>query len=105
MVGASISAILGSEAKSAVVILNPMHDLLSELRGACAAVAGRARYVSIHRDAIEPFAASLPTVSDPAPPDPEVHLVEGTRSISARAGSRRCENAPDAPATSRSRRA
>jgi hypothetical protein len=79
MVGASISAILGSEAKSAVVILNPMHDLLSELRGACAAVAGRARYVSIHRDAIEPFAASLPTVSDPAPPDPEVHLVEGTR--------------------------
>jgi hypothetical protein len=42
-------------------------SLTDEIRAASAAVAGRARRVRIHEDAIEAYAASLPAVSPPAP--------------------------------------
>jgi hypothetical protein len=41
--------------------------LVDEIRAACAAVAGRARYVRIVEEAIEPYARTLPSQSPPAP--------------------------------------
>jgi hypothetical protein len=41
--------------------------LVDEIRAACAAVAGRARYVRIVEEAIEPYARTLPSESPPAP--------------------------------------
>jgi hypothetical protein len=41
--------------------------LTDEIRAACAAVAGRARYVRIREEAIEGYAATLPADSPPAP--------------------------------------
>ena len=53
-------------------------DLVGEIRAACAAAAGRARYVSIEHDAIAPYAVGLPLGQPPAPgSDP--HLTAGTR--------------------------
>jgi hypothetical protein len=43
------------------------NDLLSEIRAACAHVAGRARHVTIEREAIAPYAAALPPGAPPAP--------------------------------------
>src|SRR5437763_9275857 len=52
---------------------------MRELREACAAVAAVGRHVHIQADAIPAYAASLP-LEDPAPPpDPEAHLLAGTR--------------------------
>lgn len=56
-----------------------MDDPLTQLRSACAEVARRARYVTIDRQAIGPYAAGLALPSDRGPLDPEVHLV-GRRS-------------------------
>ena len=55
-----------------------MSDLVSEIRAACAAVAQRARYVSIEHDAIAPYAASLPLGPPPAPGS-NPHLTTGAR--------------------------
>jgi hypothetical protein len=41
--------------------------LVDEIRSACAGVAGRARYVRIVEEAIEPYARTLPSESPPAP--------------------------------------
>ncbi|MGI8429723.1 MAG: hypothetical protein ACR2OB_10560 [Solirubrobacteraceae bacterium] len=51
---------------------------MDELRSACAGVADRARHVSIERDVISRYAASLPLGAPPPAPDPEAQLVEGT---------------------------
>src|SRR5256714_2225365 len=52
---------------------------MRELREACAAVAAVGRHVHIQADAIPAYAASL-RLEDPAPPpDPEAHLLAGTR--------------------------
>src|SRR6059058_5997510 len=56
-----------------------MDDALTELRAACAEVARRARYVTIEREAIIRYAAALPLAFDPGAPEPQVHLVQGTR--------------------------
>ena len=56
-----------------------MDDPLTELRSACAEVARRARHVTIDREAIGRYAAALSLSRDPGAPDPDVHLVEGSR--------------------------
>ena len=56
-----------------------MSDPLTQLRTACAEVAGRARHVSIARGEIERYAESLPLAAIPSGPDPKAHLVTGTR--------------------------
>lgn len=56
-----------------------MADLPTELRSACAQVAERSRQVTIGQDSIGHYAASLPLASEAPAPDPEAHLVEGTR--------------------------
>jgi hypothetical protein len=45
-------------------------DLVTEIRSACARVAGRARHVSIDLDAIPAYAASLPLTEPAGGPDP-----------------------------------
>jgi hypothetical protein len=55
-----------------------MSDVLDQLRDACAVVAQRARHVSIVREAIAPYSASLPIAAAPIP-DRKAHLVSGTR--------------------------
>jgi hypothetical protein len=52
-------------------------DVLERLRARCAEMAAEARNVRIERDAIPAYAASLP--AEVSAPDPEVHLVVGTR--------------------------
>jgi Potential Queuosine, Q, salvage protein family len=54
-------------------------DVLTELRSACAAVAENARYVRIDPDHTSAYVGSLPVDLDPAAPDPEYHLTDGTR--------------------------
>jgi hypothetical protein len=54
-------------------------EVLEQLRTACAQVSERAQYVRIAADAIPAYAGSLP-LDEPAPaPDPEVHVLAGTR--------------------------
>jgi hypothetical protein len=60
-------------------ILWAVSDPLSELRDAAAAVAESARHVRIERAAMPAYARSLPLGSPQPGPDPELHLVEGTR--------------------------
>jgi hypothetical protein len=52
---------------------------MRQLRAAATAVAERARSVAIERPAIDAYAVSLPLGTGSLPPDPEAHLVEGTR--------------------------
>ena len=56
-----------------------MSDLLSELRDACEWVATRALHVRIQADEIPAYAAGLPRDAPPAAPDPDAHLLSGTR--------------------------
>jgi hypothetical protein len=54
-------------------------DLLTALRSACAEIADRARYVRIDSERASAYIGTLP-VGTPAPePDPEAHLLDGTR--------------------------
>lgn len=55
-----------------------MSEPLSELRAACAEVARRADQVTLDLESIGPYAASLPSISDPAPPDPAAHPAQGS---------------------------
>jgi Potential Queuosine, Q, salvage protein family len=52
---------------------------MRELRLACAAVATRAQHVAIEPAAIAPYAASLPLHAPAPAPDPQAHLLTGTR--------------------------
>jgi hypothetical protein len=54
-------------------------DVLTELRSACAAVAESARYVRIDPDQTSAYIGTLPVDLDPAEPDPESHLTDGSR--------------------------
>ncbi len=55
-------------------------DVLSELRLACAAVAERSRQVRVEREPIPRYAATLPIAPVAvSAPDPEAHLISGTR--------------------------
>jgi len=54
-------------------------DVLNELRSACAAVAEDARYVRIDPDQTSAYIGTLPVDLDPAEPDPESHLTDGSR--------------------------
>jgi hypothetical protein len=56
-----------------------LSDLLSQLRDASARVAARARHVRVNEDAIPAYAAALPLEASQAGPDPDAHLVTGTR--------------------------
>ena len=56
-----------------------MDEPLSELRAACAEVASRARHITVVREEIDRYAKSLPLGPGPGNPDPEVHMVDGTR--------------------------
>jgi hypothetical protein len=49
-------------------------DLVTEIRSACARVAGRARHVSIDTGAVPAYARSLPLNAPPATPDPTAEL-------------------------------
>ncbi len=52
---------------------------MKELRLACAAVAARAQHVAIEQAAIATYAASLPLQMPSPAPDPEAHVLTGTR--------------------------
>ncbi len=52
---------------------------MRQLRLACAAVAGRAQHVAIEHAEIAPYAAALPLEAPAPAPDPEAHLLEGSR--------------------------
>ncbi len=54
-------------------------NVCERVRPACARVAALARSVSIETAAIEAYAAGLPALVAPPPPDPETELVEGDR--------------------------
>jgi hypothetical protein len=54
-------------------------DLLTDLREACAQVAGRARYVRINRERTPAYVGTLPIDLPGSGPDPEAHLTDGTR--------------------------
>jgi len=54
-------------------------DVLGELREACGAVARQARHVRIERQAIAAYGAALPLDAPNPGPDPQAHLVSGTR--------------------------
>ena len=56
-----------------------MPDVPTTVRSACARVAARARRVTIEYDAIPAYAAALPLTLPDAAPDPQAHLVTGTR--------------------------
>lgn len=71
--------VVGSLEHLAPVKLSRVDDLLSQLREACALVAAGARDVHINREAIPVYAASLPLAAPPASPQPDVHLLEGSR--------------------------
>jgi hypothetical protein len=62
----------------------PDHDdIVTRIRTACAQVAAAAAAVRIEHDAIEPYAASLPVVAEPWPPDPAAHLIGADRATTA----------------------
>ena len=52
---------------------------MNQLRLACKAVAARAQHVAIERAAIAAYATSLPLQTAPPAPDPDAHLLAGTR--------------------------
>jgi hypothetical protein len=54
-------------------------DVLEQLRQACAQVADHARQVHIRNDAISAYASSLPLDALDVAPNPDPHLVGGTR--------------------------
>jgi hypothetical protein len=54
-------------------------DVVSEIRAACEEVARRARHVRIDEGVIPSYAASLPLGAPPTGPDPEAHLIAGSR--------------------------
>ncbi len=56
-----------------------MRDVLTELRSACAAVAENARYVRVDPEQTSAYIGTLPVDLDPADPDPESHLTDGSR--------------------------
>jgi hypothetical protein len=60
-------------------ILRAVSDPLSQLREAAATVAERARHVRIDDAAVPAYARSLSLASAQPGPDPELHLVDGTR--------------------------
>ncbi len=54
-------------------------DVPSQVRAACAWVAGRSRSVQVAEDEIESYAAALPPPAELPAPDPATHLAEGGR--------------------------
>ena len=56
-----------------------MSDLLTELREACAEVAERAQSVRIQTAAIPAYANDLPLDAPAGVPDPDAHLISGSR--------------------------
>ena len=52
---------------------------MNQLRLASATVAARSRHVAVDQAAIATYAASLPLEGPPPAPDPEAHLLEGSR--------------------------
>lgn len=56
-----------------------MTGLLTRLREACADVAERAGHVRVEHDRVCSYAASLELEAVTATPDPDVHVMEGTR--------------------------
>jgi Potential Queuosine, Q, salvage protein family len=56
-----------------------VRDVLTELRSSCAAVAEKARYVRIDPDQTSAYIGTLPVDIEPIEPDPETHLIDGTR--------------------------
>ena len=54
-------------------------DVLTELRAACAGVAENARYVRVDPEHSSAYIGTLPVDLEPIAPDPETHLIEGTR--------------------------
>ena len=60
-----------------------MTDLLTDLREACAQVAGRARHVRINRERTPGYVGTLPIDLPASAPDPESHLTDGTREVLA----------------------
>jgi Potential Queuosine, Q, salvage protein family len=54
-------------------------DLLNQLRSACALVADRAKHVHVERERIPAYVGTLPIDLPEGDPDPEAHLIEGTR--------------------------
>ena len=56
-----------------------MSDLLNQLRSACALVAERAKHVHVERERIPAYVGTLPIDLPEGDPDPEAHLIEGTR--------------------------
>jgi hypothetical protein len=53
--------------------------LLDRVRDAAKAVAERARHVTINRHELEEYALALPLAPEPPQPDPEAHILEGSR--------------------------
>jgi hypothetical protein len=54
-------------------------DLLNHLRSSCALVAERAEYVHVERDRIPAYMGTLPIDLPEGGPDPDSHLIDGTR--------------------------
>jgi hypothetical protein len=54
-------------------------DVLTELRSACATVAQNARHVRIDPEHTSTYVGTLPVDLDPAAPDPDAHLAQGSR--------------------------
>jgi Queuosine salvage protein len=54
-------------------------DLLTDLRAACARVAGRAKHVHIEHERTGSYVGSLPIDVPAEGPDPGIHLTDGTR--------------------------
>jgi Potential Queuosine, Q, salvage protein family len=54
-------------------------DLLNRLRSSCALVAERAQYVRVETDRIPAYVGTLPMDLPEGDPDPEAHLMDGTR--------------------------
>jgi hypothetical protein len=65
-------------------MLRPMTDVLGpdalgRLRAGCARIAARSGHVAIDQAAIPAYAAALALDTPPAAPDPDTHLLAGTR--------------------------
>jgi hypothetical protein len=60
-----------------------MDDVVTEIRRACRVVAERARHVRIDSDAIVGYGAGLPLAAGAAEPDPEAHVLAGSREVLA----------------------
>jgi hypothetical protein len=57
----------------------PVADVLTELREACADVAGRAHHVHVNRERAPAYVGSLPIDLPASAPDPEAHLTGAPR--------------------------